>query len=197
MNKMNKTIKILVSSDLIMFGALGLITPFFAIFITNQIKGGSIEVIGFAAGIYAILKSLLQIPIGKYLDKVKGEKDDFRFLILGYLIVALVPIGYIFSSLPWHIYILQAIYAIGMAMAYPSWFAIFTRHIDKGKEAFEWSVWSTNTDLGVGIAGIIGGIIVTKFNFNFIFILTTIFAYISVLSLLVIKNNILSNEPIN
>lgn len=197
MNKMNKTIKILVSSDLIMFGALGLITPFFAIFITNQIKGGSIEVIGFAAGIYAILKSLLQIPIGKYLDKVKGEKDDFCFLILGYLIVALVPIGYIFSSLPWHIYVLQAIYAIGMAMAYPSWFAIFTRHIDKGKEAFEWSVWSTNTDLGVGIAGIIGGIIVTKFNFNFIFILTTIFAYISVLSLLVVRNNILSNKSVN
>lgn len=194
---MNKTIKILVRSDLIMFGALGLITPFFAVFITNQIKGGSIEVIGFAAGIYAILKSLLQIPIGKFLDKTKGEKDDFCFLILGYLIVALVPIGYIFSYLPWHIYILQAIYAVGMAMAYPSWFAIFTRHIDKGREAFEWSIWSTNIDLGIGIAGITGGILVTKFNFNFIFILTTVLACISVLSLFIIKKYILSKKSAN
>lgn len=194
---MNKAIKILVSSDLIMFGALGLITPFFAVFITNQIQGGSIEVIGFAAGIYAILKSLLQIPIGKFLDKTKGEKDDFCFLILGYLIVALVPIGYIFSFLPWHIYILQAIYAVGMAMAYPSWFAIFTRHIDKGKEAFEWSIWSTNIDLGVGVAGITGGILVTKFNFNFIFILATVLACISVLSLFIIKKYILSKKSAN
>jgi MFS family permease len=194
---MNKAIKILVRSDLIMFGALGLITPFFAVFITNQIKGGSIEVIGFAAGIYAILKSLLQIPIGKFLDKTKGEKDDFCFLILGYLIVALVPIGYIFSYLPWHIYILQAIYAVGMAMAYPSWFAIFTRHIDKGREAFEWSIWSTNIDLGIGIAGITGGILVTKFNFNFIFILTTVLACISVLSLFIIKKYILSKKSAN
>lgn len=194
---MNKAIKILVSSDLIMFGALGLITPFFAVFITNQIQGGSIEVIGFAAGIYAILKSLLQIPIGKFLDKTKGEKDDFCFLILGYLIVAFVPIGYIFSFLPWHIYILQAIYAVGMAMAYPSWFAIFTRHIDKGKEAFEWSIWSTNIDLGVGVAGITGGILVTKFNFNFIFILATVLACISVLSLFIIKKYILSKKSAN
>jgi MFS family permease len=194
---MNKAIKILVRSDLIMFGALGLITPFFAVFITNQIQGGSIEVIGFAAGIYAILKSLLQIPIGKFLDKIKGEKDDFCFLILGYLIVALLPIGYIFSCLPWHIYILQAIYAVGMAMAYPSWFAIFTRHIDKGKEAFEWSIWSTNIDLGVGVAGIAGGILVTKFNFNFIFILASVLACISVLGLFIIKKYILSKKSAN
>lgn len=194
---MNKAIKILVRSDLIMFGAFGLITPFFAVFITNQIRGGNIEVIGFAAGIYAILKSLLQIPIGKFLDKIKGEKDDFCFLILGYSIVALVPIGYIFSYLPWHIYILQAIYAIGMAMAYPSWFAIFTRHIDKGKEAFEWSIWSTNIDLGVGVAGITGGILVTKFNFNFIFILATVLACISVLGLFIIKKYILSEKSAN
>lgn len=180
-----------------MFGALGLITPFFAVFITNQIQGGSIEVIGFAAGIYAILKSLLQIPIGKFLDKTKGEKDDFCFLILGYLIVALVPIGYIFSFLPWHIYILQAIYAVGMAMAYPSWFAIFTRHIDKGREAFEWSIWSTNIDLGVGVAGITGGILVTKFNFNFVFILASALACISVLSLFIIKKYILSKKSAN
>jgi len=194
---MNKAIKILVSTDLIMFGALGLVTPFFAVFITNQIQGGSIEVIGFAAGIYAILKSLLQIPIGKFLDKVKGEKDDFGFLILGYLIVALVPIGYIFSFLPWHIYILQAIYAVGMAMAYPSWFAIFTRHVDKGKEAFEWSIWSTNIDLGVGIAGIIGGILVAKFNFNFVFILASIIACISILGLFIVRNYILSKKSAN
>ena len=194
---MNKAIKILVSTDLVMFGALGLITPFFAVFITNQIKGGSIEVIGFAAGIYAILKSLLQIPIGKFLDKIKGEKDDFSFLILGYLIVALVPIGYIFSFLPWHIYILQAIYAAGMAMAYPSWFAIFTRHVDKGKEAFEWSIWSTNIDLGVGVAGIFGGILVAKFNFNLVFILASVIACISILGLFIVRNYILSKKSAN
>lgn len=82
-------------------------------------------------------------------------------------------------------------------MAYPSWFAIFTRHIDKDKEAFEWSIWSTNIDLGVGVAGIAGGILVTKFNFNFVFILASVLACISVLGLFIIKKYILSKKSAN
>jgi len=177
----NKVIRTLIGADLIFLSAFGLITPIFAVFITEQIQGGNIEVVGFAAAIYWIIKSLLQIPIGNFLDRKKGEKDDLYFLILGYLIVALVPLGYIFSYLPWHIYVLEGIYGIGMAMALPSWCAIFSRHIDKGKEGFEWSLESTAFSFGTGVTGAIGGILVSNFGFNAVFVMVSIFALIGAL----------------
>jgi len=187
--KTNKIIKTLIGTDFVFLSALGLITPIFAVFITGQISGGTVEVIGFAAGIYWIFKSILQIPIGKFLDKNKGERDDLWFLIIGYLIVACVQFCYSLSSLPWHIYLLEGVYAIGMAMAIPAWPAIFTRHIDKGKEAFEWSMESTALGLGSGVTGIMGGILAIKFGFNIVFFITGFIAMLGgLLPLFIVKD---------
>ena len=172
----NKIIRTLIQTDLIFISSFGLIAPIFAVFIIKQINGGNVTVVGFAAAVYWILKSILQVPIGKFLDKHRGEKDDLSFLVLGYVLAATVPLGYIFSFLPWHIYLFQAIYSIGMAMAIPAWAAIFTRHIDKGKEAFEWSLESSALSFGVGVTGAIGGILVAKFGFDMVFIIVSVFA---------------------
>jgi len=185
----NKIIRNLVKADLMFLSAFGLITPIFAVFITEQIKGGDIKVVGFAAATYWISKSLFQIPIGRFLDKERGEKDDIRCLVAGFLIAAMVPFAYIFSSFPWHIYALQVIYGLGMAMYNPAWCAIFTRHIDKGKEAFEWSLNSSSLGFGIGITGAVGGILASQFGFNLIFILVGIFAILGgLLPLLIYKD---------
>lgn len=174
--KINKIIKTLIGADLVFLSALGLIAPVFAIFITDKIKGGNVEVVGFAAAIYWIGRSIFEIPIARFLDRTKGEKDDLYFLVAGYAVVALVHFGYIFSSLPWHIYLLQLLYALGAAISWPAWSALFTRHIDKGKEGFEWSVEHVSFSLGSGITGAIGGIMVAGLGFNIVFVLTGIFA---------------------
>jgi len=69
-----------------------------------------------------------------------GENDDYWFLVSGLVLAALVPFGYIFAYLPLHIYLLQAVYGVAMAMALSGWSAIFTRHIDKVLEATEWGI---------------------------------------------------------
>lgn len=185
----NKVIKVLTLSDVALLTGFGFVSPIFAIFITDQIQGGNIQVVGFAAAIYWIVKSVLQIPFGKYLDKVKGEKDDLWFVVIGNILAAIAVFGYIFSSLPWHIYLAQGIYSLGMAMNIPGWSAIFTRHIDKGKEAFEWSTRSTFIGFGAGIAGALGGIIAAKFGFNVLFAGVGIFALVSaILPFLIYKD---------
>jgi predicted MFS family arabinose efflux permease len=176
--KINKVIKALIGADMVFLSALGIIAPVFAIFITDKIKGGSIEVVGFAAAIYWIGRSIFEIPIAKFLDKTKGDKDDLCFLVAGYAVVAVVHFGYIFSSLPWHIYLLQGVYALGAAISWPAWSALFTRHIDKGREGFEWSVEHVSFSLGTGITGAIGGIMVATMGFNIAFAITGILALI-------------------
>ena len=188
--KINTVIKYLVLSDLAFFAGWGLITPIFAIFIVSNIQGGSILVAGIASSIYWIVKSILRVPFGILLDTHKGEKDDYFFLVIGLLIAALIPFGYIFSKFPWHIYVLQAIYGVGLAMSFSGWAAIFTRHIDKGKEATEWGIHATALGLGVGISAIIGSWAVTKFGFNPVFIAVGILGLVGVAFLLCIRNSI-------
>lgn len=188
--KFNKIVKYLILSDLIFYTGWGLVTPIFAIFIVNNIQGGTLLVVSIASSIYWVLKSALRVPIGVFLDKHKGEKDDYFFLVFGLLIAALVPFGYIFSKLPWHIYALQAIYAIGLAMSVSGWAAIFTRHIDKGKEATDWGLDAASYGIGMGVAAAVGGFAVTKFGFNPVFIAVGIMGLIGVVLLLGIKNKI-------
>ncbi len=184
----NKVIKILILSDVALIAGLGFVTPIFAIFLTDQIQGGNLEVIGYAAAIYWIVKSLVLIPFGKYLDRNHGEKDDLWFVVIGNLLAALAVFGYLFSRLPWHIYLLQTIYAVGMGMNIPGYTAIFTRHIDKGKEAFDWSVRGALVGMATGITGALGGMVAHKFGFSTLFVGVGIFILLSAfLPLLIIK----------
>lgn len=188
--ELNKVIKYLILSDLVFYTGWGLVTPIFAIFIVNNIQGGTILVASIASAIFWILKSILRIPFGIFLDSHKGEGDDYFFVVIGLLIASLIPFGYIFANLPWNIYVLQAIYAIGMAMSLSGWSAIFTRHIDKGKESTEWGVSATAYGIGAGVAAVVGGWAVTQFGFNPVFIIVGIMGLIGVALLLFIKKQI-------
>jgi len=75
-------------------------------------------------------------------------------------------------------------------MAGSGWSAIFTKHIDKGKEATEWGLDSTSYGIGMGLAAIIGGGAVTKFGFNPVFIAVGIIGLLGVVILLCIRKNI-------
>lgn len=192
----NKVIKVLILSDFFLFSAWGLIAPILAIFIVEQIQGGDVKMAGIAVGIYWLAKSLIQVPIGRYLDRNHGEKDDYYFMIFGTLLASLSPLGFIFATLPWHIYALQGVHALGMAMAIPAWGGIFVRHIDKGREAMTWGVESSSLGIGVGVAGIVGGIVAKAFGFVPLFIGVSVMGIISALVFLLIKNNLLPKEKI-
>jgi predicted MFS family arabinose efflux permease len=190
----NKIVKTLIYSDFILNGAWGLLAPIFAIFILQDIVGGDVvegaKVAGFTSLIYWSVKSVLQIPIGAYLDKNHGEKDDFLFMVAGIFLASLSPFGFLISSTPCHIYISQSLQAIGMAMMIPSSSAIFARHVDEGKEAYEYSLRSTSLGFGVGLAGAVGGIVTTVWGFKLIFLFVGIFTMVSGLILLSLKNQL-------
>ena len=193
LKSINQVIKVLIASDVALLTGFGFITPIFAIFIAHRITAGNTieaaQVAGFTMGIYWGVKSVLQIPFGKYLDKVKGEKDDLWFVVIGNILAAIAVFGYIFSHLPWHIYLCQGVYSLGMAMNIPGWTAIFSRHLDKGHEAFEWATRSTAIGIGAGAAGALGGIVASTLGFNILFVGVSVFALISAfLPLLIYKN---------
>jgi len=190
----NKVIKILIASDFLLQSGWGLIGPIFAIFITQQVKGGSLEAVGFAAAAYWITKSCVQPFIARFLDIKKGEKDDFKALIIGMYIANLIPLGYLFSTNILQIFLLEFIRGLAMACVIPTWAGIFTRHIDKGWEAFSWSIESTSIGFAAGFAAAFGGIMVAIMGFKIVFVLVSLFGLASSSILLLIRHRLFSKD---
>lgn len=169
--RINHVIRVLITSDFLVNAGFSVFAPVFAIFVTGQISDGSAEVVGFAAAITQVVKVSLQIPVARWLDKNHGEYDDFWSMSLGSFIAASTPFLYLFADRAAHLYLIQAWLGIGLALAVPPWYAIFTRHIDKLKENVEWSMESVAIGISGAGAAALSGIIVHRAGFEFAFVL--------------------------
>jgi len=159
----NPVIRFLILSDTVVMGASGLLGPIFALFIADYIHGGNEAVAGLAAGIYLFTKSVFQIPIAHLIDKIRGERDDFWLMFIFSILTALVPLLYLVINTPYELYVVQFILGIMVAFTFPTYMAIFTRHIDRKKEGTEWGVYFTLTDMvSAAFAGIGGYIAVSE-----------------------------------
>lgn len=177
----NKVIRVLVLGDVMFFSAFGLIGPIFAVFITNQIAGATVATAGFAATINLLVRALLQMPIARYIDRHKGEKDDFIFMVAGSALISIVPFAYFFATTPLHLYLAQVVLGIGGALANPGWYAIFTRHIDKNKEGTEWTLENVGVGLAAAGTATIGGLLAQNFGFHNLFLIVGILSLLGLI----------------
>jgi MFS family permease len=179
--RISHTIRTLITSDFFINAGFSVFAPVFAVFVTGQIKGGTIQVVGFAAAIAQIVKSSLQIPVARWLDRNHGEYDDFYSMVIGSCIVASSPFLYLFASEVWHVYAIQAWFGLGNALAVPPWYAIFTRHIDAMRENIEWSMESVAIGISGASAAALSGILVANFGFRLAFFVGGLFAILGAL----------------
>src|SRR3989344_569972 len=184
----NRVIRHLVISDFFINFAFGLLAPIFAIFILKNIEGGSLRVIGLATACYLIVRTATTVPLSRFMDRTDGERDEFYFVIAGTFIMSSLPLFYLFVSLPWHIYLVQAVLGLVNSMAVPGWRILFTDHIDKGKTGFEWSLEDIAIGASVGISAYLGSILADKFGFRIVFILLAAMGYVSTAILATLKN---------
>lgn len=187
LSSINPIIRFLILSDTVFMGALGLLGPVFALFIKDFIVGGNAAVAGLAAGIYLFIKSIFQIPVANLLDKIRGEKDDFWLMFIFTLLTAVIPLGYLVIQTPLQLYIIQFFLGLFSAFTFPSYAAIFTRHIDKKKEGTEWGVYYTLTDLTSAGFAAVGGFIATFLGYQALIIIVVIISVIGSLFLWPIK----------
>jgi len=190
--KLNKIIKYLIYSDMVFYTGWGLISPIFAIFILNSIAGGSAFVVGIAAAVNLIVRSLLRVPFGMCADK--SQRKSYYFMFWGLFISALVSLGYIIARSPWHIYLLQTVLGAALAMSTAGWTGIFAKYMDRGKESTEWGIDAVAVGIGPGIAGALGGLAVTYFSFNFVFVAVTLIGLIGAAILLVVRKDVLKEK---
>jgi MFS family permease len=192
----NRVVRIAIITDFFYNSAFASFGSIFAIFITNHIEGGNAAVAGFATSAYWLTKSVFQLPIARWLDRTDGETDEFWALFIGYVLSGLVPLGFLFATQPWHLYVIQAFFGFGMAWAVPAWYSIFTRHIDKGHVGFEWSLQSVFS-VGIATAGAaaLGGYIANRFGFDTLYLMSSGMALGSSMLLLGLRKDLYKTPP--
>lgn len=145
--------------------------PVFALFVIDDVKA-SIATIGFAAAIYAITKSIIQLFVAKQLDKNHGEVDDYYSMLIGLAFGIVCVYLYYFVEHVWQIYLLQFLIGIGDAFVVPPFYAIFTRHIDKEREAFEWALRSSfSLGAGTALGGALSGVLASTIGVRPLFLI--------------------------
>ena len=190
---MNRTIKLLLYSSIFLDTGFGFVEPILSIFIKDNLVGGTIFSAGVASAIYLVTKSVLQLPFSRYVDK---HDDKIKWLLFGTAVMVLVPFMYIYCTNIWYIYFAQFFLGLGSSMAYPTWLGLWSIHLDKKRESFEWSLYSTTTGIGTAITASLGAAVAQVFGFKTAFALVGFLAIIgfAVLFRLQTKDEIVLNK---
>lgn len=176
----NPIVRFFTISDALLTAALGLFGPIFAVYLSGNLNVESpLEIIGIGTSIYLFTRSVGQIPLAYMIDKIKGERDDFYLLLIGNTVFIIVPLLYMLISTPWHLFVIQFVYGLGAALTYPTWSAVFTRHIDEGKEGIAWGIYQTMSDMAGAIAAPIGGFVAAFYGFDAVMIMASGLALLS------------------
>jgi len=96
-------------SDIAVVTSFGLIDPILAIFIKENLAGGTIFAAGMAITAFLLTKSAIQLPFSRYVD---SHRDKVKWLIIGTFLIATVPFIYIFADHVNYIYFAQIIHIL-------------------------------------------------------------------------------------
>jgi len=182
---MNRTMKLLLLSDIFVLTGFGLIQPILAIYINDGgVNGGTMLTAGMASALFILTKSLVQLPFGHYVDSQASKE---RWLILGTLLMAAVPIIYLSASSIYQIYLAELIYGLGSGLAYPTWLGLWSVNLDRGKESFQWSIYHTTTGVGTAATGAGGAAMASQVGFSATFLLAGLLCIVGCLVLFVLE----------
>jgi MFS family permease len=181
---MNITLKILLAASVFFAISGGLFGPLYAIYV-EDIGGGLIET-GISWSIFMIISGIGIIIIGKLTDLL--EKDEL-ILVIGFSLGTFGNLGYLFITNKYELFILQVIFGIAHAITAPAFDSIYSKGLEKGKFAYQWSLCESVFLIFGGIGAIIGGIVASLYGFRTLFISMFIFGIIGVLLSLQLLNH--------
>ncbi len=189
---MHKKLWLLIFSDIFILSGFGLIAPIFAVFINNNLVGGSLIAAGLATTIFLIVKSAVQLPLSKYFIDKHDHKASF--IVAGTFLIISVPFIYAAAKDVHTIFIAQAVYGLGTALAYPAWFSLFTMYMDKKHRGFEYTVYTTSIGVGTALAAFFGANIAAVLGFRTLFFVVGFISFLGFLFLIVLYRLELKNS---
>jgi MFS family permease len=172
---MHKALKILIISSIFYNFAAGLFGPIYAIFV--QRIGGTIITAGLAWTIYTFFVGVLLLIFGSLGDRFNKRK----LFVIGRVVNTIGITGYLFVTSPLQLFVVQGILGIATSLMNPTFEAIFSRNLQKGKETRDWSLWEGSINIVLAVAAFLGASIAEIYGFRVLFLFMAIASAISTL----------------
>ena len=161
---LNKSLRILIATNTIMVFIIGMLAPFYAVFVVKI--GGNIAFAGFSWAVFAIVSGVLTILFGRLQMKVKEQE---LMLALGYFIRGAVFFSYAFMGSISQLILTQVLWGIGAALGSPAFDAIYSSHTNKTDSIAQWGQWEGIASIATGLAAITGGILIQTTGYFMVF----------------------------
>ncbi len=145
--------------------ANGLLGPLLAVF--AQKIGGDILDVAWASATYLIVTGVCVIFIGRFSDK----HNKVLLLTIGYALSTFFTFMYLFIETPVQLLFVQAGLGIALAFSNPTWSALFDQYSRVDAKGYLWGLSDGAMKIANGIAIIIGGLIITWYSFEVLFII--------------------------
>lgn len=138
---LNRVVMFLSLADIFSWGPYMIISALSGLYLSNKIGADAVQSIAIGTSIYYVTRAIIQMPLGKIADKMKSDKDEILFLLLGAILMGFPFIVYPFISSAIHYYILQFMFGVGVSFNLTNWRKLFALNIDKDREGTQYGFY--------------------------------------------------------
>lgn len=181
--KMHKEIMLFLGATSFFEFAMGMLGPIYAIYVQNI--GGDILAVGTAWSIFMIVSGVGIYFMGQIEDRIKNDRKE---IILGYVIMSIGLLGYIFVSNIYQLFVIQVILGISTVISTPAKDSFYTKYLDKGKYDSEWAAWEGSWYTVTGLAALGGAYLVKVYNFQILFVVMFVLSIVGLILIIQLKD---------
>lgn len=178
--QVNTIVKAFIASEMFLWSSWNLVIPVFPIFAANRIEGGNVALAASAYSMYLLTRLVADIISSRYLTQ-SNEFEKFIITIMGIALVSIAYIGFAISFKIEHLFFYYGLAGVGIGIGYPAKLSLFSTHLDKNKEALEWSMQDTIVVGGTALSASLGGLIATEYSFRTLFFLASIICFLGII----------------
>lgn len=167
--RLNRSLRILITTNSILVFIVGLFAPFYAVFI--QHIGGNIAFAGLSWAIFSIVGGVLIFLFSKWELKIKEQE---LLIALGYILRGGVFVSYAFMTSITQLIMTQVLWGIATALSTPAFDSVYSTHTTKENSIVEWGQWEGISAIVTGVAALVGGFLIQAFGYEIIFIMMAV-----------------------
>lgn len=157
--KLNRVVVLLTLTDMFTWGPLIIISALAGIYLGRKLNTDVVDIVGIGTAIYFLTRAIFQLPLGYITDKIERDTDEIIILSLGVILMGLPFFFYPNITQPYHFYILQFIFGLGVSLNVTNWRKLFATNLDQGKEGKQYAFYETLMSLSTAILSTLVGIV--------------------------------------
>lgn len=181
----------LLMINVIIVVAGGFLAPLWASYV--HLLHGDLRTAGNAIAIFSVVIGVLTCFMGRLENHF--HRDEL-FLVISQAMYVIGYAMYFFVDHAWQLYCLQAWLGLSGSMQSPALYALYQRHMPKGKSTTAWGIWNGFYNIALGLGALISAYLAHGFGFLGVFVALFFIACLGLVFALILWRKI-SLEKIN